>query len=120
MGYPPTPQAGGKEIKVDHDALEDIVKKLEKNLHALESKQFIQKIEDATPSEGAIGNYKAGQGLNNTIRAARNSIGDTYDQLIKSYKQVIEAIQNSEKTHRKADDASKHGVQSAGSPQTYI
>ncbi|MFI0410738.1 hypothetical protein [Actinomadura sp. 3N508] len=120
MGYPPMPQAGGKEIKVDHDALADIVKKLEKNLHALENARFTQQIQDATPSEGAIGNYKAGQGLHSTVRAARDSIGMTHDQLIRSYKQVIEAIRNSDKTHRKADDASKRGVESAGSPQTYI
>ncbi|QKW33614.1 hypothetical protein HUT06_05860 [Actinomadura sp. NAK00032] len=114
------PTAGGKEIKIDHDTLDDIVKKLEKDLHDLEKQRYSEQIQDGTPPEGALGNYKAGQSLHGTFRAARDSIGDTYDQFIASYKQVIEAIRNSDKTHRKADDASKRGVEAAGSPNSYI
>lgn len=120
MGHPHLPTAGGKEIKIDHDALKDIVKKLEKDLHDLEKMRYSERIQDATPSEGALGDYQAGRGLHTTVRMARDSIGGTYDQFIESYKKVIEAIRNSDKTHRKADDASKHGVEAAGSPHNYV
>ena len=120
MGHPSLPTAGGKEIKIDHDTLDDIVKKLQKDLNELESMRYSEKLADATPAEGAMGNYQAGRGLHTTIRTARDSIGDTYDQFIASYKQVIEAIRNSDKTHRKADDASEQGVRTAGSPNSYI
>ncbi|GAA1807244.1 hypothetical protein [Actinomadura chokoriensis] len=120
MGHPHLPAAGGKEIKIDHDALDDIVKKLEKDLHELENMRYSERITDATPAEGAMGDYTAGRGLHTTIRTARDSIGTTYDEFITSYKKVIEAIRNSDKTHRKADDASKRGVEAAGSPNTYV
>ncbi|HLV72927.1 MAG TPA: hypothetical protein VKY91_09090 [Vulgatibacteraceae bacterium] len=120
MGHPHLPTAGGKEIKIDHDTLDDIAKKLEKDLNELEAERYSQKIADATPSEGAMGDYQAGRGLHTTIRSARDSIGDTYDAFINSYKRVIEAIRASDKTHRKADEASQEGVEAAGSPNTYI
>ncbi|MFS2295696.1 MAG: hypothetical protein FWJ90_23880 [Actinomadura sp.] len=120
MGHPRLPTAGGKEIKIDHDTLDDIAKKLEKDLQELESKRYSELIADATPSEAAMGDYQAGRGLHSTIRTARDSIGDTYDAFLDSYKKVIEAIRASDKTHRKADDASKRGVEAAGSPNTYI
>lgn len=116
----PFPTAGGKEIKIDHDILKDIVKKLQRDLDELEKKRHSQQIADATPPEAAMGDYTVGRGLHGTIRMARDSIGTTYDQFIESYKKVIKAIEDSNKTHRKADDASKRGVEAAGSPHNYV
>ena len=120
MGHPNLPHAGGKEIKIDHDALDDIVKKLDKDLLDLENGRWQERLEDATPGEKAIGDYQAGRGLHSSIRQARDSIGGTYKEFIESYKKVIEAIRDSDVTHRKADESSKRGVENAGSPRNYI
>lgn len=121
MGYPKSlPTTGGKEIKINHDTLDDIVKKLEKDLHDLKSKRYSDKIEDDTPLEAAMGDYQAGRAMYGTITAARDQIGGTFNQFIAAYEKVIEAIRASGKNHRKADDASKRGVEAAGSPHTAI
>src|SRR5690606_35468732 len=120
MRHPHLPTAGGKEIKIDHDTLDDNAKKLEKDLNELEAERYSQKIAYATPSDGAMCDYKAGRRHRNTSRSARDAIGDTSDAFINSYKRVIEVIRASDKTHRKADEASQERVEAAGSPNTYI
>ncbi|MFA1550841.1 hypothetical protein [Actinomadura chokoriensis] len=121
MGHPKSlPTTGGKEIKINHDTLDDIVKKLEKDLRDLKSQRYGDKIEDGTPPESAMGDYQAGRGLYSTVTAARDQIGGTYDQFLTAYAQVIEAIRASGKNHKKADDASELGVKAAGSPHTAI
>jgi hypothetical protein len=114
------PPVGGKEIAIHHDVLDDIVKKLDADLKKLRAERWSNQITDATPSEDAMGNYKAGQGLYNTVTAARDQIGNTFDQFLTAYEQVIEAIRASNKSHRNADDASQRGVEAAGSPHTAI
>lgn len=119
--YPKSlPTTGGAEIKINHDTLNDIVKKLEKDLRDLKSQRYSDKIEDDTPPEAAMGDYDAGRGIYGTVTAARDSIGGTFDQFITAYEQVIEAIRASDKTHKNADDASEQGVKAAGSPHTAI
>lgn len=114
MGHPKSlPTTGGKEIKINHDTLDDIVKKLEKDLRDLKSKRWSDKVEDNTPPEAAMGDYDAGRSMYATVTAARDQIGTTFDQFVTAYEQVIEAIRASDKTHRKADDASKRSVETA-------
>ncbi|RKS71121.1 hypothetical protein BZB76_5607 [Actinomadura pelletieri DSM 43383] len=122
MGHPKyLPPTGGKEIKIDHDTIDDIVKKLERDLNELKRRPtHSQLINDETPPESAMGNYQAGRTMYATITAARDQIGNTFDQFVTAYEQVIEAIRASNKNHRTADDASKHGVQAAGNPNTAI
>lgn len=121
MGYPKSlPTTGGKEIKINHDTLDDIAKKLEDDLHKLKEPRWSDKIEDNTPPESSLGNYKAGQAMYNTVTAARDQIGGTFTQFLTAYEQVIAAIRASNKNHRKADDASKRGVEAAGSPHTAV
>lgn len=120
MGYPPMPRAGGKEIAINHDTLDDIVKKLEKDLRTLKNQRWSETLQDNTPVEAAMGDYDAGRGMYKTITMARDSVGNTMDAFITSYEQVIEAIRMSNKNHRNADDASKRGVEAAGSPNTAV
>ena len=120
-GYPKSlPTTGGKEIAIQHDTLDDIVKKLEADLHKLKQSRWSDKIQDDTPPEASLGDYKAGQAMYNTVTAARDQIGGTFDQFLSAYEQVIEAIRASNKNHRKADDASERGVEAAGSPRTAV
>ncbi|TDB83726.1 hypothetical protein E1264_27270 [Actinomadura sp. KC216] len=122
MGHPKyLPPTGGKEIKVDHDTLDDIVKQLEKDL--IELKKYpthSRKITQETPPEAAMGDYQAGRTMYGTITAARDQIGGTFDQFITAYEQTIEALRASNRNHRKADDASKRGVEAAGNPNSAI
>lgn len=121
MGHPKSlPTTGGKEVKINHDTLDDIVKKLEADLKGLKEKRYSDKIEDDTPQEAAMGDYQAGRMMYGTITAARDQIGTTFDQFVTAYEQVIEAIRASDKTYRNADDASKRGVEGAGNPHTAI
>ena len=115
--YPKSlPSTGGKEIGVHHDTLKDIADKLEKDLRALKNLRYDDKVEDDSPSEASLGKYTAGRSLYGTVSAAKMQIGNTYSQFITAYESVIQAIRNSEKTHRDADDKSKQGVQNAATP----
>ena len=96
--------------------IKDIEDKLEKDLRALKNLRYDDKVEDDSPSEASLGKYTAGRSLYGTVSAAKMQIGNTYSQFITAYESVIQAIRNSEKTHRDADDKSKQGVQNAATP----
>jgi hypothetical protein len=110
------PRAGGKEIGIHHDTVKDIADKLERDLRDLKNKRFDNRLEDDSPTEAALGDYKAGHSLYNTVSAAQTQIGNTYTQFITAYEGVIAALRASEKSHRNADDKSKQGVQNAATP----
>lgn len=121
MGHPKSlPTTGGKEIKIDHDALKDIADKLEKDLNELKKHRYSDKVTDNTPPEAAMGDYQAGRSMYATVTAARDQIGTTFDEFVTAYENVIKTIRASEKTHRNADDRSKRGVENAGNPNTAI
>ncbi|MBT2208170.1 MULTISPECIES: hypothetical protein [Actinomadura] len=114
------PTAGGKEIGIHHDTVKDIADKLEKDLRALKSLRYDNKLEDDSPTESSLGNYTAGRSLYNTVSAAQTQIGNTYTQFVTAYENVIKALRASEQTHRNADDKSKQGVQNAASPHSSV
>jgi hypothetical protein len=104
-GYPDNlPQAGGKEITIDHDVLKDVANKLRADLKELKNLPPQNAIQDHSPGEAAIGNYSAGEGLYMTVSSAKNHISSTFEQFIAAYEQVINAIDRSEQNIRTADD----------------
>jgi hypothetical protein len=115
-GYPNNlpHQVGGKEVRMDHDTLKDVARKLRDDLNKLKDLRFKEDIDDYSPNLSDIGDYSAGKGLHNTVTSAQNSIGTTYQQFIQAYEQVIQAIERSEQNVRNADDASAAGARARG------
>ncbi|MGI5166783.1 WXG100 family type VII secretion target [Spirillospora sp. CA-253888] len=115
MGHPKNlPPPSTKEVKVDHGALQDIAKVLRKDLQALRDARYKEQIDDAHPTSNALGNYTAGQSLHTTVKAARDVIGPAFANFVTSYEAVINALENSEKNYRKADDRSEENVRRRG------
>lgn len=120
MGHPNLPSAGGKEIEINHDTLDDIATKLDNDLKELKDARLSAGIIGATPPEASMGDYQAGRSMYATVTAARDQIGNTLDGFITAYEQVIEAIRMSNKNYRTADDNSQQTAENAGNPYTAI
>ncbi|WP_157995728.1 hypothetical protein [Thermomonospora amylolytica] len=111
LGHPRNlPAAGSKEIKVSRQWLIDYADELQRELDRLKQKRYKETIQDTTPPEAALGNYTAGRSFHGTIRQARDGIGNSYDQFITAYQNVINSLRTTADNYGKAEDKSKENI----------
>ncbi|WP_395108965.1 hypothetical protein [Actinomadura sp. SCN-SB] len=111
MGHPRNlPPLGTREVRIDHDTLKDIARILRADMNNLHDGRWKEKIDDSFPPVEAMGDYTAGRSLHQTIRNARDQIGNTHQAFVQAYEAVITALENSEQNYRDADDNSAAGV----------
>lgn len=127
-GFPRNlPDAGG-EIKVNHDVLENIYKKLQADRDGYDDHgvpgTYLALTQDSVGLVGAaeLGRYPAvegqggigGEGLAATTQNAYNSIGSTYQNFLTAYQGVIDAIKTSANTHKNTEDINQQNTRSVG------
>lgn len=109
-GYPRNLPSVGDHVEVDRDALRDVAKRLQADLDELNgwhngSLKDLQNNEQEWIPENALGDYNAGQQIAKTFNQAYAQIGNTYNQFVGSYQQVITGILQTVNGYQRAEDA---------------
>ena len=97
------PQPGSKEIEVDPGYLRNFANQMQADLDRLVKGRYRERLQDALPNAGSLGNYQAGRSLYTTIKNGHESIGFAFEQFTIAYQQVIDALRQCAKNYENAE-----------------
>ncbi|PKK15637.1 hypothetical protein [Thermomonospora sp. CIF 1] len=99
------PQPGSKEIEVDPGYLRNFANQMQADLDRLVKGRYRERLQDALPNAGSLGNYQAGRSLYTTIKNGHESIGFTFQQFTTVYQQVIDALRQCARNYENAEQS---------------
>jgi hypothetical protein len=123
--YPRDLPSAGKEIRVNHDVMNDVYEKLKKDLNELEGSgkgtvRYLQIEDRGLVTSVELGKYPAAeQVVAQSVSNAYNKIVSVYDSFLLAYDGVVKALKKSADNHGAAEQANIDSINTHGrSPST--